>query len=403
MPRFAYSAIDSDGSTVNGALKAETLGAARSSLLSKGLHPVQLSEKVSSLNIQLTKDKLKKSELMHFSRQLAVFIKAGVPIIDSLETIAEEAQDKVLRRTITDMVERLRGGSTFADAADAHPEAFPPFYLGILRSAELTGNLDTTLDQLAEYIDRDLEARRRLVSALMYPMIVVGMSLLTVLVLAGYVLPQFKKFFADFDAELPFATRLLLGITEFVSTWWWAILLLVFAVIGFGVWMNSSEQGKVMRDKMYLKLPIIGGIVQYAILERFCRILSSMVSAGVPLPDAMVVTTEATNNRVYMAALDAAREAMIQGAGFARPIAETGLFPGAARQMFKVGEETGTLDEQLSTAAIYFDRELDVRVKRFTTMFEPAVIIFVGVVVGFVALALVSALYGLIGSVKDAE
>jgi type IV pilus assembly protein PilC len=403
MPKFAYSAIDPTGATVEGTIKGETVGAARSLLMKKELHPVSLKEKTGGLSVEITQAKLKKIQLMHFSRQMSVFIKAGIPIIDSLETIGEEAQDKVLRKVIFDMAERLRQGSTFADAAAAHPEAFPPYYLGILRSAELTGNLDSTLDQLADYLDRDIEARRKIISTLMYPVIVVLMSFGTVGIMAFYVLPQFADFFDEFDTELPLATRMLLGITNFMVDYWWAILLFVLLILLFNVFLNTVESGKQLRDRMVLKIPIIGEIVQFSILERFTRILSSMVTAGVALPDALKVTIEATNNRVYMAGLETARQAMIEGAGFSGPLAETGLFPGAARQMFKVGEETGTLDEQLRTASLFLDRELDMRIKRFTTLIEPAVLLFVGGMVGFVAIALVSALYGLLGGVKESD
>jgi type IV pilus assembly protein PilC len=152
---------------------------------------------------------------------------------------------------------------------------------------------------------------------------------------------------------------------------------------------------------MILKLPAVGSIVQYSILERFCRIMSTMTSAGVPLPDALEVTAQATNNTIYREKLEEARQEMLRGGGLARPLIETGLFPGAARQMMTVGEESGTLDEQLATASIYFDRELEVKIKRFTTAFEPATIIFVGVCVGFVAIALVSAMYGMLDGFKQ--
>lgn len=401
MPKFAYSAIDSAGATVDGTIKGETIGSARSALLGQDLHPIKLTEKKSALSIEITSEKLPKRELMHFSRQLSVFIRAGIPIIDSLETIAEEAQDKVLRRTIADMCERLRGGSTFADAARAHPEAFPPFYLGILGSAEITGNLDTVLDQLADYIDRELEAKAKVIQALVYPVIVMSLAFVTVAILAGYVLPQFKKLFDDLNADLPLPTRLLLGVASLFTTYWYVLVLLVVAFIAWILWLQGTATGRNLRDKLLLKMPAVGNIVRYSVLERFCRILSSMVSAGVPLPEAMQVTTDATNNYVYRQGLEQAREAMIQGAGFSKPLNETGLFPGAARQMFRVGEETGTLDEQLRTAAVYFDRELDIRIKRFTALFEPVMIIFVGVLVGFVAIALVSAMYGILNGVKD--
>ncbi|MFZ9483317.1 MAG: type II secretion system F family protein, partial [Ilumatobacteraceae bacterium] len=176
----------------------------------------------------------------------------------------------------------------------------------------------------------------------------------------------------------------------------------IFASItGWIVWLVKTPKGKATRDRMFLKLPVISGIISYSILERFCRILGAMVRAGVPLPDAMKTTTTATSNVVFHERLEHARLAMLEGGGFAKPLAETELFPGAARQMFKVGEETGTLDDQLSVASMYFDRELEQRIRRFTTMFEPIMIIFVGLVVGFVAVALVQAMYGVLGSVNE--
>jgi type IV pilus assembly protein PilC len=166
-------------------------------------------------------------------------------------------------------------------------------------------------------------------------------------------------------------------------------------------WLLMTPNGKIARDKLILKLPIIGEIIQYSILERFCRILSTMTSAGVPLPEAMQVTAESTSNGVYRAKFETARAEMVRGSGLARPLIDTGVFPGAARQMMTVGEETGTLDEQLATASIYFDRELEVKIRRFTAMFEPLTIIFVGVGVGFVAIALVSAMYGVLDGYKS--
>jgi type IV pilus assembly protein PilC len=401
LPRFAYAAIDTTGTQVNGTIKADTRGAVKAVLAEKQLYPVTIEEKRGALDIEITRDKLKKTQLMHFSRQLAVFVKAGVPLIDSLDTIEEEAQDKVLRRTLTDMSQRLRGGSTFADACAAHPEAFPPFYLGILRAAELTGNLDETLDQLADYLDREIEAKQKVVAALLYPAIVVGLAFATIGVLSVYTLPAFRDFFGDLGAELPLPTRIMLAITDIVLDFWWVFVLVFLVFIIFSVWLNLNDTGKGLRDKMLLGAPVIGGIVQYAIFERFCRILSSMVAAGVPLTEALNVTTDATNNKVFIEKLREAEAKIQVGAGFSQPINETGLFPGAARQMFKVGEETGTLESQLKTAALYFERELDMRIKRFTTLFEPAMILIVGGIVGFVALALISAIYGSFGAIED--
>jgi type IV pilus assembly protein PilC len=167
------------------------------------------------------------------------------------------------------------------------------------------------------------------------------------------------------------------------------------------LFLVKTKQGKLLSDQLVLKIPVISGIVDYAILERFCRILGAMVRAGVPLPEGLKTTTDATSNSVYKERLEVARAHMLEGKGFSQPLIDTELFPGAAKQMFKVGEETGTLDEQLHVASIYFDRELESRIKKFTTLFEPIMIVFVGVIVGFVAIALVSAMYGVLGGIKE--
>jgi type IV pilus assembly protein PilC len=400
MPKFAYAAIDASGTQIEGLEKATTIGDARASLIAKNLYPVKIEERKSALNIELTKEKVKKKELMHFTRQLAVFVKAGIPITEALEIIGDETEDVALRRTISAMIEDLRNGGTLSAAAREHPECFPNYYMGILQSAELTGKLDETLENLAGYLERELETKAKVVGALSYPMVVMVLALFTVAVLAGYVLPQFKPLFEELDADLPLPTRMLLGVATLFSELIYIPATAFVLFIGLMYWLFRTKSGKPVKDRLVLKIPIIKGIVDYAILERFCRILGAMVKAGVPLVEGLKTTTESVSNVVYEEKLEVAQATMMEGGGFARPLADTELFPGAAKQMFKVGEETGTLDEQLEVAAIYFDRELESRIKKFTAMFEPIMIVFVGVIVGFVAMALVSAMYGVLGNMK---
>jgi type IV pilus assembly protein PilC len=402
VPRFSYIALATDGTTVRGVESGDSAVAAGRKVRDRDLELLQLRVKRNLLQFEITRSKVPRKHLMHFSRQLAAFIKAGIPILDALEAIAEETSDKLFGAAIADMIASLRSGDTFAGAAAAHPEAFPTFYIGMLRSAEVTGRLDSVLEQLSEYVERDLEARRRITGALIYPAVVMAMSVVTVAVLTIFVLPRFKTFFDSLNAKLPLVTRLLIDMTSFLQRFWYgfagfaALVVLLFALGA------RTGRGRALRDRLFLTLPGVSELVHFAVLERFCRVLSSMVLAGVPLPEALTVTSEATNNAVFQRALGTAREAMLRGEGLAGPLAATGLFPAAARQMFKVGEETGTLDEQLHTTAVYFDRELEYKIKKFTNLFEPAVIIAMGVVVGFVAIALVSALYGIYRQVKIA-
>jgi type IV pilus assembly protein PilC len=401
MPRFAYAAIDATGASVEGVTKADTLGDARAALLDQNLYPVKIQEKRGALDFELTKEKVKKKELMHFTRQLAVFVKAGIPITEAMQIIGDETEDVALQRTITAMVDDLRNGGTLSEVAGKHPQAFPAYYIGIMQSAELTGNLDETLESLAGYLEREIETRSKVISALSYPGVVMGMAMVTVVILAGYVLPQFKPLFAELNADLPLTTRSLLFVATLFSTLWYIPFSVFCGFMGVMYWLFKTDSGKLVKDRLVLRIPIIKGIVEYAILERFCRILAAMVKAGVPLPEGMKTTTESTTNSVFRERLELAQIEMVEGGGFSKPLAATELFPGAAKQMFKVGEETGTLDKQLEVASLYFDRELESRIKKFTTMFEPLMIIFVGLIVGFVAVALVQAMYGVLDGAKS--
>ena len=401
MPKFAYAAIDPNGAPVEGTTKADTVGSARAILVGMNLFPTKIEEQRGLLDFELTQEKVKKKELMHFTRQLAVFVKAGIPLTDALGVIGDETEDVALRRALNEVIDDLRNGGLLSASAESHPEVFPDYYVGILQAAELTGRLDESLESLAQYLEREIDTRSKLVSALSYPMVVMVMAFMTVLILAGYVLPQFVPLFEELGADLPLPTRMMLFVARFFGDLWFVTVGVTAAFIGTMLWLFKSERGKLVRDRLVLRLPIISGIVDYAILERFCRILGAMVSAGVPLPDGLKTTTDSTSNSVYRERLAVARTQMLEGQGFSQPLIDTNLFPGAAKQMFKVGEETGTLDSQLQVASLYFDRELESRIKRFTTMFEPIMIIFVGVIVGFVALALVSAMYGVLGGIQE--
>ena len=395
LENYRYTALDEDGRKVSGTEKATSVSAAHLTLLQKGYQPIEVKEHKSVLQFEITRKIVPRKEVMHFSRQLSVFVEAGVPIMEALDVIAEETSDKMLKRVLLDMIVQLQAGDTFAAAAAAHPEAFPRYYVAVLESAELTGTLDKVLNELAEYLQREVDARSQITSALIYPAVVAVLAVVTVVILATFVLPRFKTFFASLNAKLPLPTRMLLSVSGFISNWWWAILgIIAVMVIGVAV-MRRSPAGKARLDSILLRMPVAGSLIQTAIVERVCRVLSSLVTAGVDLPRAMAVTAESANNAVYMEGMNHVREQMMEGNGLAEPLAETGLFPAAARQMFRVGEETGTLDKQLETAASFYHRELELKVKHFTSLFEPAVIIFMGLIVGFVAVALVSAMYGI--------
>src|SRR5215831_5201979 len=401
MPTFKYVATGADGVQVKETADAPSEEVLRNQLLLRNLEVQRLKQRRSFNELELTPQRVPRQEIMHFSRQMAAFVRTGIPITDALGVIEEGSGNKRFKQILSEMREQIQNGQPFSEALAEHANVFPPFYVGILRSSELTGQLDTALEQLSGYIERDVEAKSKVKSALVYPLVVLGMSVVTVAILAIYVLPKFTKFFKSLGAKLPLPTRMLLAFSDATQKFWFVWVALFLAFTGIGLWLHKSERGRLTRDKMFLRVPLIKDIVLYAVVERVCRIIAAMVKAGVPLPDTIAAAIQGTNNRVFEAVLLGAQERMLEGEGLAQPLTDSGLFPKAATQMMRVGEDTGTLDTQLENAAAYYGREVEYKLKKLTSLFEPAVIIFMGLVVGFVAVALISAMYGIFNQSKS--
>ena len=343
---------------------------------------------------------VKPEEVMNFSRQLASFLRAGVPILEALGVVSEESASKKMREVLATVQSRLSAGWGFGDAVAPHTNVFPGYYIAVVRAAELTGHLDDALEELSADLEREVAARRQLKSSLTYPTIVFFLAIAAMIIMATIVLPKFKDFYSTLNAHLPLPTRMLLGFTNFMTHWWLVIIIVAVALLIITVMLIGGVQGKTRRDTLLLRLPAVGELVHLLAIERFCRVLAALVHTGVPLPDAVAVSADSTNNRVFQAKLGSVREAMIRGEGLARPIMASGMFPPAARQMIRVGESTGSLDVQLGNAARFYERELTFRLKRFTDMFEPAIILVVGGMVAFVAIAQISAMYSVYHQIK---
>ena len=338
--------------------------------------------------------------VMNFSRQAASFLQAGIPILEALSIISEESTSKKMTEVLAEISHRLRSGVGFGAAVAEHPKVFPGYFIQMVHSAELTGRLPEVLDQLAGYIERDVEARRQVKSALTYPTFVLGLAAVAVVVIGAFVLPKFEGLYSSLGAKLPLPTRMLLGFTHFMQSSWYLVIAF-FIAAGAALFLAlGGEKGKIRRDALSLKLPALGPLFRLIAVERFCRVLAALASAGVSLPEAVEVAGDSTNNRVFQGRLRDARAAMVRGGGLSGPLTDTGLFPPAARQMIRVGETTGSLDIQLHAAAQFYAKELTYRLKKATDLFEPIVIVLVGFVVGFVAVAQISAMYSIFKQVK---
>lgn len=393
MPRYRYTATAEDGRRVTSTVEARSEAALRASLLRENLAVEQVRTRP-KIEMTLMPQRVSRVEVMHVSRQLGAFIRSGISLTEGLDVLAAMTPDRRLRAILNDTREGIGEGLSLTDALARHASILPPYYLGILRSAELTGRLDIALEQLGAYMERDQEARAKLRSAMTYPVIVMLMSIATALILTTWVLPRFTVFFESLRAELPLATRALLATSRIARELWFVWVALVLLTILLVLLGQRTEPGRHVRDRVLLATPMIRDIVCFAAVERVCRIMSAMVSAGIGLPETMSAAAVGANNRVFAQRLRVVRERLLEGEGLAAPLAAAKVMPEAAVQMLAVGERTGALDVQLRHAASFYERELEHRLKRLTAMVEPAVIIGMAVVVGFVALALVSAIYG---------
>lgn len=335
-----------------------------------------------------------------FARQVASFIEAGISIVETLEIVAEESSSDVMKRVVTEMRESIQRGGSFSDAVSAHPLVFPGYFRAMVRSAEYTGRVDDVLNQLATYLERDIHAKRQIKSALTYPTLVLVVALAAMVVMAVFVLPKFAGMYRSLGADLPLPTRMLLDVTDFLTASWFFVLGGVAVVVLLGALVIGGAHGKSRRDRLAMRLPVVGPLYHMISIERFCRVLAALATAGVPLPEAIEMSAQSTNNTVFQRRLEIVRDALLRGGGLSAPMVETGIFPVAARQMIRVGERTGTLGRQLTKAAGYYEREVGFRMKRATDLFQPAVILFVGCLVAFVAVAQVAAMYSVFSQVQ---
>jgi type IV pilus assembly protein PilC len=400
LSKFKYTAETLDGQVVKGQIESVSANTARNELAVQGLRVTELTER-KGLQVEITTEKVPDVALMHFSRQMATFLRAGVPVTEAIDNLRRDADNKKLQSVLSDVLERVAGGRSLADALAMHDEVFPPYYMAMLRSAELTGRMDEAFQQLHTYLKRDVALTRAVRKALIYPCILLGLSIAVCLVIVLFAIPKFAEFFEDFDAELPLPTRMLMGVADFVQSPAGLItgIVLVALICTLLLYLRTST-GRYQFHGLLLKLPLIGTVVTYSSTERFCRVLGALMEAGTPLADALPTAIDCSNNLVYKERLSTAMEGVLAGQGFADPLAHTELFPTTVIQMVRVGERTGELSAQLENAATFYEEELDYAIEKLTSWFEPITILFIGLVVGFVAVAMVSAMYGLYNQVE---
>ena len=400
MQLFKWQAQTAGGEAVNGTMQATTSKDVRVALTARDLHVSSITSKGGWRSMLTLEKKVKPQEIMIFCRQLATFVSVGVPVTTGLTTIAEQTADKQLSKACLDMVAEIQRGGRLSDTIRAHPLVFPTIVGDMVHAAEASGDLEGVLRQAAHAIDREASARQKIKAAMIYPAIICSLAIVLTIAIVVFVLPEFRGLYTSLGVKLPGMVSVLLGISDFVRND--ALFLLAGTVlffVGVASWQRS-ESGRVFRDHFLLKLPAIAPMVRAAVVERFCRTLADLLAAGVPIGQTFSVVIDTTSNRVYRKAIQSVMASMGTGEGIYGPLKATGLFPPIVVQMVRVGEETGSLDRHLSETASMAGEDLDYRIKKMTSVIEPVLIIFVGLMVGFVAVTMVSTIYSLAGSYK---
>lgn len=392
--KFVATVEAIDGKVSKRKITAKSITQARLALSSQHLIILKLKLIPNWYEIEFG-GKISDKLLLKFSRQMAAFTSAGISITSSLALLARSTSNKPLKSTLEFMIEDIENGDTLGSAVTAQSSKFPTYYPAILNASEKSGDIATAFETLADYGERDYASKQAVRSAMYYPAVLVLLGTAAVFVLNIVVLPKFLTFFESLDAELPAPTRALMNFSAFMSAWWVVILAVMLMVTVAMVAARKTDAGKLFIDKMILKLPIFGSLVDLAALERFNRVLATLTKAGVPLTDALTLSARVVGNQLYANSISEVRKGVLNGQGLAGPMAATGVFSEVTVQVVLVGEQTGRLTEQLQQAARLHGQELDYRLKNLTSLLEPIVLLVVGGAVGFVAIALVSAMYGI--------
>jgi len=399
---YHYVACSEDNRLVKGKLSAASQEAASDMLAYSGYRMLSLEEITPFFPAQKLTARLSRinpREIIMFSRQLALLLQSGTDVVASLELLQAQVSDRNLKKVIADVVSDIRAGIPLSDALRKHPRAFSPIYHRLVAVGERTGNLEVVLRRAADYIERVATTQKSVKSALVYPAILFIVAIVVVGILVTFVLPAFAGLYASFDVQLPAATRALLSATDWLQHYGLWLLLGIVAITVVGYAYTRTPAGRYQWSKLALSLPRIGHINLLNELARCCRSMALLYGSGLPLPEIMTLVIQGTNNKAMAKALTEVQQSMIAGQGLSGPMAKNNLFMPLMVQMTAVGEETGNLDDTLATVAESYEVEADDKTKAMVALITPAMTVFIGLLVGFIALSLVSAMYSIYGQV----
>ncbi len=400
MPVFAYKGLDTKGKQVKGLKEADSGRVLRALLRKEGIYVTEFKQSGASgskdkgkgLNREVDVSglftRIKPQEVGVFTRQLGTLLRAGIPLAESLAALVDQVENPKIREIVADVRRMVNEGSSLAGAMEAHPKMFPSLYVNMVRSGETAGNLDQVLFQLADFTDSQVALKGKILSALLYPMIMVGVGGLIMTILMVVVVPQIVQLFDDMKQALPWNTKLLIFVSDTLTGYWWAVVLFVIVIwVGVRTW-KRTESGMRRWDKMRLSMPVFGDLNRKVAVSRFAATLGTMLSAGVPLLRALDIVKNVLENSVLEKVVEGAKEAIKEGDSIAAPLKRSGEFPPMVVHMIAVGERSGQLETMLHNVAAAYQNEVEMKLERLTTLLEPFMILTMGGAVAFVVFSI---------------
>jgi len=392
MPIYSYRSSTMDGTIVEGAVEAPDEKSAIEKIKDKGVIPLKVTIPREKIKWRI---RLKSStgDLLAFSSELSVLLGAGLPLDRSLNILSEISENRQMKGIVRSIVESIRGGVSFSEAIQQHPNVFPRFYVNMIRAGEAGGVLDIVLDKLNEFLEATKELKDHVVSAMIYPAILIVTGGLSVIILLTFVLPKFSVIFAELGSSLPLPTQILLSFSNALQMTWWIILIILIAL---GIYLRSyirTDRGRYRWD--VFKLRLMGDVVRKLETARFCRTLGTLLKSGVPLIQSLNNAKDVISNQAIALPIETVLKGAKEGKGISAPLAAANVFPPLALSMIRVGEETGQLDAMLLRVATAYEKSLKEAVKRFVSFLEPVVILVMGLVIGFIIVSMLMAIFSI--------
>ncbi|MGB3057454.1 MAG: type II secretion system F family protein [Candidatus Omnitrophota bacterium] len=391
MGKYTYVAKDKEGRTVKGALEAPEKKQALDLLRGRGLLILKLEEAKAGINIVLSfkfKKKVKLDELVILSRQLATMIDSGIPVVSALDILAEQSDNETLKKTLAEIRDSVNTGSSLSEAMVKHASVFSTFFVSMVKAGESSGTLDDILDRVASYLEKTNSLQKKIKSALIYPAVVTFMAVAITLVMILKVIPVFKDIFAGFGAKLPAPTQFLINLSDFMTNYFLLFMGIVTGTVLVVKWYISTEKGQYMMDAIKLKLPVFGDLFKKVAISKFSRTLSTLIQSGVPILAALEIVAKTSGNLVVEKSVNNVKDNVRDGENIASPLARSGIFPTMVTRMVSVGEKSGELEKMLIKIADFFDEQVDASVEGLTSLIEPLIIAFLGIIIGGIVLCM---------------